>query len=148
MALLNKTKTGKGQMIDMALYEAVFNMMEGVIPDYSALGLVRQPSGFNLPDIVPSMTCTTQEEALKALGEAGCPSGPIYDAADMMNDPHFNARGMFEEITTPTGLTFKIPALVPKLSETPGNTEWCGPEVGAHTSQVLRDYLGWENEKI
>jgi crotonobetainyl-CoA:carnitine CoA-transferase CaiB-like acyl-CoA transferase/isopropylmalate/homocitrate/citramalate synthase len=207
MALLNRTKTGKGQMIDMALYEAVFNMMEGIIPDYSALGLIRQPSGFNLPDIVPSMTCTTkdgkyiivgansdaifkrvmeklgrpdmandegmkdnagrvkhkekvettindwiacmtQEEALKALGEAGCPSGPIYDAADMMKDPHYNARGMFEEITTETGLTFKIPALVPKLSDTPGNTEWCGPEVGTHTSQVLKDYLGFDNEKI
>jgi len=207
MALLNRTKTGKGQMIDMALYEAVFNMMEGIIPDYSALGLIRQPSGFNLPDIVPSMTCTTkdgkyiivgansdaifkrvmeklgrpdmandegmkdnagrvkhkekvettindwiacmtQEEALKALGEAGCPSGPIYDAADMMKDPHYNARGMFDEITTETGLTFKIPALVPKLSDTPGNTEWCGPEVGTHTSQVLKDYLGFDNEKI
>merc|ERR1711934_968842 len=90
----------------------------------------------------------TSKEVLEGMQQAQCPAGPIYDAADMMNDPHFNARGMFEEITTPTGLTFKIPAMVPKLSETPGNTEFCGPEVGAHNLEIMRYYLGYDDEKI
>merc|ERR1712226_445807 len=86
-------------------------------------------------------------EALERLREAGCPAGPVYDAADMLADPHFQARGMFEDIETSTGLN-KIPAMVPKLSDTPGNTEWCGPEVGAHTRQVLSEYLGYSDAEI
>lgn len=207
MALLHREKTGKGQVVDMALYEAVFNMMEGVIPDFTCLGLVRQPSGTTVSGIVPTNThrckdgkfviigansdqifgrlakamgrtdmasddryadntgrvehqayiykviddwCAslTLEEALDKLKEANCPAGPIYDAADMLRDPHFNARGMFEDIETPTGLKFKIPAMVPKLSETPGGTEWCGPQVGAHNRQVLVEYLGMTAEDI
>ncbi|WP_368644122.1 CaiB/BaiF CoA transferase family protein [Castellaniella ginsengisoli] len=45
---------GMGQMIDVALYESVFNMMESLLPEYSAFGAVRQPSGSSLPGIAPS----------------------------------------------------------------------------------------------
>jgi formyl-CoA transferase len=45
---------GKGQMIDVALYEAVFNVMESLIPEYSAFGVVREPAGSSLPGIAPS----------------------------------------------------------------------------------------------
>lgn len=207
MALLNRTKTGRGQVVDMALYEAVYNMMEGVVPDCSALGHVRQPSGTTVSGIVPTNThrcrdgkfviigantdqifartmkimgredmatdaryadnagrvehqeeiyevidawCAslTLAEALEKLSEAGCPAGRILDAADMLEDPHFRARGMFEDIETPTGLSFKIPAMVPKLSETPGRTNWCGPQVGAHNHEVLGEYLGLSTEEI
>lgn len=45
---------GKGQVIDVALYEAVFNVMESLIPEYSAFGVVREAAGSALPGIAPS----------------------------------------------------------------------------------------------
>jgi formyl-CoA transferase len=45
---------GKGQVVDVALYEAVFNCMESLLPEFSAFGAVRQPAGSALPGIAPS----------------------------------------------------------------------------------------------
>jgi formyl-CoA transferase len=53
-ALHERTLSGRGQVIDVALYEAVFNCMESLLPEYSAFGAVRQPAGTALPGIVPS----------------------------------------------------------------------------------------------
>jgi formyl-CoA transferase len=49
-----KVNGGEGQVIDIALYEAVFNMMESLLPEYSAFGVVREPSGSALPGIAPT----------------------------------------------------------------------------------------------
>jgi formyl-CoA transferase len=54
MALHHRHASGRGQVIDMALYEAVFNCMESLLPEYSAFGTVRQPAGSALPGIAPS----------------------------------------------------------------------------------------------
>lgn len=53
--------SGQGQMVDVALYEAVFNMMESLVPEYSVAGVVRERTGGALPGIVPSNTYTTQD---------------------------------------------------------------------------------------
>jgi formyl-CoA transferase len=45
---------GRGQVVDVALYESVFNCMESLLPEYSAFGAVRQPAGSALPGIAPS----------------------------------------------------------------------------------------------
>ena len=45
---------GEGQMVDVALYESVFNMMESLLPEYSVFGAVRQAAGSSLPGIAPS----------------------------------------------------------------------------------------------
>ncbi len=45
---------GKGQVVDVALYESVFNMMESLLPEYSAFGAVRQAAGSSLPGIAPT----------------------------------------------------------------------------------------------
>jgi formyl-CoA transferase len=55
MALVHrKVNGGRGQVIDVALHEAVFNVMESLIPEYSAFGVVREPAGSALPGIAPS----------------------------------------------------------------------------------------------
>ena len=54
LALQARQKTGRGQVVDVALYEAVFNCMESLLPEYSAFGAVRQPAGSALPGIAPS----------------------------------------------------------------------------------------------
>jgi crotonobetainyl-CoA:carnitine CoA-transferase CaiB-like acyl-CoA transferase len=80
-------------------------------------------------------------DALGALRKAGVPNGPIYNVADMMADPHFNARGMFESVDV-NGKPLKIPAIPPLLGETPGRTDAPGPALGAHTDEVLEGLLG------
>src|SRR4051812_32746599 len=54
LALNERHRSGRGQVIDVALYEAVFNCMESVLPEYSAFGAVREPGGSALPGIAPT----------------------------------------------------------------------------------------------
>ncbi len=187
---------GQGQMVDVALYEAVFNMMESLVPEYDYAGVVRERTGGALPGIVPSNTyttgdgeniviagngdaifkrlmlamgrddmandpqlarndgrvprtleideaiqswCTTQtiESALDILQKADVPVGKIYSVRDMMSDPQFLARRMFEQHAFADGTPVKLPAITPKLSATPGETKWLGPSLGEHTDEVL-----------
>jgi crotonobetainyl-CoA:carnitine CoA-transferase CaiB-like acyl-CoA transferase len=196
----------KGQVIDTALYEATFNLLEGVIPEYDGAGVVRGPSGSTITGIVPTNTyrCAdgkfiiigangdsifkrlcekmgradmAQDQrlasnagrveheaeidaaitnwtgtldsgtALSLLDEARVPSGPIYSVADMMVNEHFIARGLFEEVEV-NGKKLKIPAMVPKLSETPGRTDWAGSEVGSFNQEIYGDLLGLSGEQI
>lgn len=79
-------------------------------------------------------------EVLAALEAARVPAGPIYSVADMFRDPHFAARGLFEQVEI-NGKPLRIPAILPKLDRTPGRTEFAGPELGAHNAEVFGDWL-------
>lgn len=196
----------RGQVIDTALYEASFNLLEGVIPEYDGAGVVREPSGSTITGIVPTNTYRCADgrfivigangdsifkrlceamgrpdmaadsrlehnegrvaheaeidaaieewtraldsaDALSALEQARVPSGPIYSVADMMTDPHYQARGLFEQVDV-NGRPLKIPAMVPKMSETPGRTDWPGPEVGAFNREIYCDFLGLSEKEL
>ena len=80
-------------------------------------------------------------ETLARLEAAEVPAGPIYNVADMVTDPHFLARGLFETVEI-DGKPLKIPAILPKLVETPGATNWPGPEIGSHNMEVFGGLLG------
>ena len=197
---------GQGQMVDVALYESVFNLMESLVPEFDVAGVVRERTGGALPGIVPSNTyttgdgenivvagngdaifhrlmkaidrddlandpqlmrndgrvprtveideaiqhwCSTQtiDSALTILQNADVPVGKIYSVRDMMSDPQFLARNMFEQHAFPDGTPIKVPAITPKMSETPGVTQWLGPELGQHNHDVLRQ-LGYSDEEI
>ena len=86
-------------------------------------------------------------DVLRQLEAASVPAGPIYNVEDMVADPHFQARGLFEAVDI-DGNPRKIPALVPKLSETPGGTSWPGPEVGAYNDEVFKDLLGMSDDEV
>jgi crotonobetainyl-CoA:carnitine CoA-transferase CaiB-like acyl-CoA transferase len=196
---------GEGQVVDVALYESMFNLLEAVIPEYHAADIIRQPSGTTVTGIVPTNTykcadgkylviggngdsifmrlmqavgredmseneayatnagrvryerdidavlkawCADHklEDAVNILESKRVPCGPVYNAEDMMNDPHFNERGLFEQVEI-NGEPLKIPAILPKLKETPGSTEWPGPDLGSHTDEVLAT-LGLDTQKI
>jgi len=106
----------------------------------SNAGRVRQQ-----PDIDEAITTWTGSmecaAALAALEQARAAARPINSVADMLVDPHFNARGLFEQVEV-NGKPLKIPAMVPKLSATPGRTEWPGPEVGAFNDAMYGELLG------
>lgn len=197
---------GQGQMVDVALYEAVFNMMESLVPEYDHAGVVRERTGGALPGIVPSNTYTTCEggniviagngdaifkrlmvaigrddmandpqlarndgrvprtaeidaaiqawcdtqsidSALEVLKVADVPVSKIYSVRDMMTDPQFLARNMFEQHAFADGTPIKLPAITPKLSATPGETKWLGPALGEHNDQVLQA-LGYDEAQI
>jgi formyl-CoA transferase len=191
-----------GQMIDLALYEAVFSVMESLVPEFDVLGFVRERAGNALPGIVPTNTYPTRDgkyvvigangdrifkrfmaaigrddlandamlannegrvvraeeldrvigawtqahdlsHVLAVLEKAEVPSGKVYDVRDIVADPHYAARGMIEQFRLPDGQPVKLPAIVPKLSGSPGRTRWLGPKLGAHTEEVLTE-LGYD----
>jgi crotonobetainyl-CoA:carnitine CoA-transferase CaiB-like acyl-CoA transferase len=201
-----KDSEHRGQVIDTAIYEAVFNLLEGVVPEYDGAGVVREPSGSTITGIVPTNTYRCQdgkfviiggngdsifnrlchamgradlaedprladnagrveheqeldaaitswteslsaEAVLSALDTARVPSGPIYSVVDMFADEHFNARGLFQQVQV-NGEALTIPAMIPFLSDTPGRTDWPGPEVGAHNDEILGGLLGFTAEKM
>lgn len=205
MVLVQRNSSGSGEVVDVALYEAVYSLMESLTPDYDAFGVLRTTTGSGLPGIAPSNTypCSdekfvvisgngdaifrrlmeavgrpdlrddprlidnagrvehqaelddaiekwtsslTREEVLQALDRHEVPSGSIYEAPDILSDPHFTARGMHEVYTVdigaenPRAVTF--PGVVPVLTNNPGVTRWIGPELGQHTDEVLEE-LGY-----
>jgi formyl-CoA transferase len=62
---------GRGQVVDVALYEAVFSLMESMLPEYDVTGFVRKRSGASLPGIVPSNTYTTRDGHYLVIGANG-----------------------------------------------------------------------------
>jgi formyl-CoA transferase len=207
MALRHKeVQGGKGQVVDVALYEAIFAMMESLVPEFDVFGFVRERTGNIMPGITPSNTHQTRDgkfvtigangdaifqRLMRALGRedlatdpgladnagrdgrrdevyalidawvagldeaellvkleaAEVPASRVYSAADMFADPQFLAREMIQSARLPDGKDFKVPGIVPKLSATPGGTEWLGPALGEHTEAVL-GRLGYDADAI
>ncbi len=199
-----------GQVVDVALYESMFNLMEGIVPEYDGGGAIREPAGSTLTGIVPTNTylcadgkhvviggngdsiyarlmkaigrgdladdpaleknpgrvvqqktiddavaawtsINTSTTVITCLEQVDVPVGPIFSIEDAFNDPHYQAREMFEEVEIKgqDGMaesTLKIPAILPKLSATPGATKWPGGEVGSHTQDILEE-IGYNAEE-
>ncbi|NKJ48145.1 carnitine dehydratase [Burkholderia sp. SG-MS1] len=87
------------------------------------------------------------DDVLAALERAEVPSGRIYSVADIVADPHYQARDMLLQAQLPGGASVKMPGIVPKLSDTPGEVRWQGPTLGEHTGSVLGE-LGFDKEDI
>ena len=198
MALRHRdANEGQGQVIDAALYESVFNMMESLLPEYSVFGEIREPAGSSLPGITPSnayrcadgkyaliagngdavfrrlMTSIGRpdladnpdftendgrakaadyidgvigdwastkalDDVLAVLHDARVPAGRVYNIADIVADPHYQARDMILDDTLADGTPIKVPGIVPKLSLTPGAIHSKAPTLGQHSRQVLR----------
>jgi crotonobetainyl-CoA:carnitine CoA-transferase CaiB-like acyl-CoA transferase len=87
------------------------------------------------------------DDVLAALERAEVPAGRIYSVADIVSDPHYQARDMLLQAQLPGGASVKMPGIVPKLSDTPGEVRWQGPALGEHTGSVLGE-LGFATEEI
>ncbi|AIB38373.1 MULTISPECIES: CaiB/BaiF CoA transferase family protein [Pseudomonas] len=195
---------GQGQVVDVALYEAIFAMMESMIPEFDVFGFIR--TGNIMPGITPSSIHTSADgkhvqigangdaifkrfmlaigredlandpelasndgrdgrrdelygvidrwvnslsldQVVEQLNQAEVPASRIYSAEDMLGDPQFLAREMFLKAKLPGGKDFKMPGIVPKLSDTPGSCEWVGPQLGEHNNVLLNE-LGYDEAAI
>jgi len=89
----------------------------------------------------------TIDEALAVLNAADVPAGRIYSVADMFTDPQYMTRQMIQRFKWQDGQDITLPSVTPKLSETPGETRWLGPELGERTDEVLQS-LGYDADHI
>ena len=190
--------------IDVALHEAVFSMMESLVPDYSAHGVVRERVGGRMEGIAPTNAYACQggdavviagngdsifgrymtaigrldladdpglqandcrwarrdelDEAIGAwtakysrdhvlaqLDAAGVPAGPIYTAADIVEDEQYLARGMVQHLDVHIAgetRTVAFPGVVPLIGNRSLVVNHPGPDLGEHTHEVLFDLLG------
>lgn len=87
------------------------------------------------------------DQVLATLEAAEVPAGRIYSVADIVNDPHYQARDMLLDSQLPDGTPVRMPGIVPKLSDTPGRVDWQGPALGEHTDALLAG-LGLSPDEI
>ncbi|MCL7939725.1 CoA transferase [Halomonas sp. ATCH28] len=207
MALHQRDRSGRGQVVDSSIFESVLAMMESLVPEYARAGKVRERSGSFLPKIAPSnaypardgrdviiganqdtvfrrlceamgqprladhpdyathrargehqaaiddlVAAWTREhdaqQVVDLLAEAGVPAGLVYRAPDMLDDPHFQARGSIVEVPDRHGRPLPMQNVFPRLSDTPGRVREVGPALGEHTEQVLTGWLGLAPEAL
>jgi formyl-CoA transferase len=188
-ALHERSRSGHGQEVDVAIYEAVAAVMESTLADFAVGGVVRGRSGGSLPGVVPSNVYPTRDgsevliaanadgvfgrlcdamgrpelaadarfvthvargsraaeldalvaewtrdldstDVLALMVEHGVPAGRVYTAADMLDDPHYLARGMIQELISAEGVTLPTLGVVPRFSRTPGSIRRPGPPLG------------------
>ena len=87
----------------------------------------------------------TSNEVLDLCEEHGVPAGNIYRAPEMLDDPQFKARDALVELDHPKHENFVMQNVAPKLSETPGQIEWVGPELGEHNELIYGELLGMDS---
>lgn len=88
----------------------------------------------------------SRDEVIEALKGARVPVGYPYTAADIVQDPHYLARQMIEQVQTSVG-PLKVPGVLPKLSRTPGRIGTGGPQLGEHNDDILAG-LGLSEEQV
>lgn len=186
--------------VDVALTEAIFSVMEALVPEYDAYDLTRTRTGGRMEGIAPSnaylcaddrwiviagngdaiyrrfmgvigrpdladdprladntqrwqardeldeaigaWTATvTAAEAMAALDAASVPAGPINTAAEIKTDEQFLSRGMIQRLPVSTGTEIlpdvAFPGIVPRIGDRPRAIASLGPELGAHTEEIL-----------
>jgi formyl-CoA transferase len=102
-----------------------------------------------LDDLIADWTRTLTADEVEALmREHGVPHGKIFRAPDMLEDEHFKAREAIVRVTHKQFGDLAMQNTFPKLSDTPGEVRWTGPELGEHTDQVLTDVLGLSSGDI
>lgn len=100
----------------------------------------RAPQSQMLDETITAWTRSHSiDQVLAVLEQAEVPAGRIYSVADIVADPHYQAREMILDTTLPGGAEVKMPGIVPKLSATPGKVNWQGPRLGQHTDAVLAE---------
>ncbi|MER3456235.1 MAG: formyl-CoA transferase [candidate division GAL15 bacterium] len=202
-----EVRGGRGQVVDVAITDAVLAVLESVIAECSVTGAVRQRSGSLLPGVAPSNLYQTADgrwvvvaanadgvfrrlcdamgrpewkedpryatheargahqeeldraiaawvrslpavELLQLLDRYEVPCGPVYHAADVLQDPHFRARGSLVAVEDPALGPVTMQAPTPRLEATPLPSPGPAPELGQHTEEVLQELAGLSAQEV
>lgn len=198
---------GRGQVVDISLFEAVWRISGTVAADFHAGGIVRERMGNELLDVVPADQCRTGDgkwlvyyagpdhvfarlceamgrpelaqdpryakaasrldhraellaiirewvaglslaEAMGRLETNSVPATGVYSVADIFLDPHYEAREAIAYVQDPEVGEVAQPAVVPKLSGTPGAIFRPAPRLGEHNQEVFQGLLGLSDREI
>ena len=102
-----------------------------------------------LDELISEWTRTRNaEELVGLLAACGVPAGLVYRAPEMLSDPHFKARDSIIRVNDPRFGAIAMQNAFPRMSESPGQVLRGGPLLGEHTDKVLRERLGFNDEKI
>ncbi|MGE0096541.1 MAG: CaiB/BaiF CoA transferase family protein [Alphaproteobacteria bacterium] len=207
MAAINaRRQTGRGQVVDVSLFEPFLRILESAIVRYDQTGKKKPLLGNQMEEDVPRNIYATRDgyvaisvgsqaifnnlldamgradlkgdprfssqdaraehrdetdglvrdwlaqritaEALKAFEVNKVVAGKINDMADVFADPHIAAREALTTVMDPQFGPMRLPAPVPKLSETPGSVRWTGGEPGRDNDHVFREVLGLSAQAI
>ncbi len=207
LALRERDRSGKGQEIDLALYESVFRALDELAPAFAATGFVRDREGISTVNACPhghfqcgdgrwvAIACTSDkmfERLARAMGKPELSSDKLYATTakrladrekveglvsswtgsmdrdrvieacvkdevpigavnainEIFDDPHFQARGNLETVNDPETGPVTVPAVIPRLSRTPGEIRNLGPALGNANQSVLEDLLGFSAKQI
>lgn len=199
-AVHNCQATGRGQVVDVSLFEPLFRITESVVLRYDQTGQKKPLLGNQMEEDVPrniyrtsdgkyiAISCGSQRifqnlasamdrpdlvtdpryltmalrvrnrvaidaevadwigkrplrDAMRLLDECGVVAGPIMDIEDIFSDAHYAARAAIADVQDPEAGRLRMPAPVPKLSQTPGEIKWAGKPSGADNEHVFRELL-------
>jgi crotonobetainyl-CoA:carnitine CoA-transferase CaiB-like acyl-CoA transferase len=199
--------TGRGQIVDVALYESIFRILDSLSITYSVTRKIRERTGTATPLAAPhnhyptrdgkwvAIACTNDRifarlatlmgkaelvadprfsherqrvanckeidhivatwtahedmaPLVEALQRSEIPSSPIYSIADIFEDPQFAARGTLVTVAHAILGGVKMPGVVPRLSESPGEITWLGRDLGADTEAVLMRALDYTSSHL
>src|SRR5438445_592250 len=101
-----------------------------------------------LNEIITAWTrARTKHEVMAELGKAGVPCGAVLDTAEVLDDPHLNARGQIHTIEHATRGRFRLPGSPVRLSASEAPTT-PPPLAGQHTAEVLAEVLGLAADEV
>ncbi|TWH18723.1 CaiB/BaiF CoA transferase family protein [Prauserella rugosa] len=206
VALQGRQKTGKGQVLDLAIIEPILTVLGPQITAYRALGVVPERTGNRSTNNSPRNIYRTRDgrwlaistsaqsiaervirlvgrpelvdepwfasgrtraqhadeldaavgswiaerdadDVIAAFSEAQAAVAPVYDVADVVADPQFQALGTVLDVPDPELGTVAMQNVLARLSGTPGEIRWAGPRLGEHTEEVLSE-AGVSSEHI
>lgn len=206
-AIHRRERSGRGQVVDVALYEPLLRIIESVIVRYDQTGQKKPLLGNQMEEDVPrnvyatadggaiAISCGSQSiynglvdamqrpdlktdprfatmadrvthrdaidaevaawlraqptaSALEKLVANKVVAGKINDIADVLSDAHVAAREAVRILVDETLGPMRMPAPVPKLSETPGDIRWPGRDPGASNDEILGGWLGLSAAEI
>jgi succinyl-CoA--D-citramalate CoA-transferase len=207
VALHHRTATGRGQIVDVSLFEPLLRIIESVVVRTDQTGQAKPRLGNQMEEDVPrniyatrdgghiAVSCGSQrifenlmdaiarpdlkcdsrfttmaarvehrdaidaivaawmktqdtQAALTTLDQHSVVAGRINEMADVLEDPHIRAREAIATLFDDQLGPMRMPAPVPRLSETPGAIRWTGAAPGAHNDAVFRDLLGLDPDAL
>lgn len=140
--------SGASPNIALRVFRAIERPDLAADPDYVD-PVRRQARAAEVDELVADWVAKhTLDEAMAVFEEAEVAAAPVYDASQLLADPHLRSRGTFVEVPDPDLGTLRVQAPVVRLSATPGRITHLGRDLGADNEAVFGDLLGIDYDRL